>query len=133
MTWADTVPYAGVSATPARIICHASTLAPCRGRIAFTALQAPPACSIGLWSANCCRWPKRRPGRGCLVTADRGHLARKVTRPGGPEPGTGLAAQSPSEHDCAAAREVEPAQKMHVLMTGDDQGSCDGDDQGSYR
>ena len=113
MTWADTVPYAGVSATPARIICHASTLAPCRGRIAFTALQAPPACSIGLWSANCCRWPKRRPGRGCLVTADRGHLARKVTRPGGPEPGTGLAAQSPPSlsdlHETTGTYEISVA------------------------
>jgi hypothetical protein len=29
-------------------------------------------------------------------------------------------------------REVEPAWKMHVPMTGDGQGSCDGDDQGSY-
>jgi aryl-alcohol dehydrogenase-like predicted oxidoreductase len=100
--------YVGMSDAPAWVVAHANTLAQSRGWAPFAALQAPYSLL------------QRDTERELLPMAEAfgmtvavwsplagGVLSGKFTRPGGPEPGTRLSAQTLTQHDRAVAQAVQ--------------------------
>ncbi len=105
---AGKVLHLGVSDTPAWVVARANTLAECRDRTPFVAVQA----RYGLLSRDAERdLLPAAEALGCSVAAwsplGGGVLSGSFTRPGGPPDRTRIPAGSVSEHDLAVAQAVQ--------------------------